>query len=51
MDKGNIGPVNKDIIQDFRNFFYKNRVFVPKDKGIIRDNIQEQVINVKEEYK
>ena len=44
-------PVNKDIIQDFRNFVQENRVFIPKDGGTIRDNIQEQVINIKEEYK
>ena len=43
--------VNKDIVQDFRNFLQENRVFVPKDGGIIRDNIQEQVLNVKEEHK
>ena len=44
-------PINKDIIQDFYNFLQENRVFIPKDRGTIRDNIQEQVINVKEEYK
>ena len=44
-------PVNKDIIQNFRNFLQENRVFVPKDGGVIRDNIQEQVLNAKEEYK
>ena len=35
---------------DFRNFLQENRVFVPKDGGIIGDNIQEQVIDAKEEY-
>ena len=44
-------PVNKDIVQDFRNFLWENGVFVPKDGGTIRDNIQEQVIDVKEEHK
>ena len=37
----------KDIIQDFHNFLQKNGVFVPKDGGTIKDNIQEQVINTK----
>ena len=41
---------NKDIVQDFRNFLQKNGVFVPIDRGIIKDNIQKQVINVKEEH-
>ena len=44
-------PVNKDIIRDFRNFLQENGVFIPKDRGTIRDNIQEQVINIKEEHK
>ena len=43
-------PINKDIVQDFYNFLQENRVFVPKDGGTIRDNIQEQVINIKEEH-
>ena len=34
-------PVNKDIVQDFYNFLQENRVFIPKDGGTIRDNIQE----------
>ena len=34
-------PANKDIIQDFYNFLWENRVFVPIDGGTIRDNIQE----------
>ena len=42
---------NKDIIQDFRNFLQEYRVFIPIDRGVIRDNIQEYVINAKEEYK
>ena len=32
-------PINKDIIQDFRNFLQENGVFIPKDRGAIRDNI------------
>ena len=43
-------PINKDIIWDFHNFLQKYRVFVPMDRGVIRDNIQEQVINTKEEH-
>ena len=44
-------PARKDIVQDFHDFLQENGVFVPKDGGVIRDNIQEQVINVKKEYK
>ena len=44
-------PAKKDIVRDFRNFLQENRVFVPMDGGIIRETIQEQVINAKEEYK
>ena len=44
-------PIKKDIIQDFYNFLQGNRVFVPKDGGIIGDNIQEQVLNVEKEHK
>ena len=44
-------PIKKDIIQDFYNFLQEYRVFVPIDRGAIRDNIQEQVLNRKEEYK
>ena len=44
-------PIKKDIIQDFRNFLQENRVFIPINRGNIRDNIQEQILNVKEEYK
>ena len=36
---------------DFRNFLQENGVFVPKNRGAIKDNIQEQVINAKEEHK
>ena len=43
--------MNKDIVQDFHNFLQENRVFIPKDRGVIRDNIQEQVLDTKEEYK
>ena len=44
-------PINKDIIQDFRNFLQEYGVFVPIDRGGIRDNIQEYNIKVKEEHK
>ena len=44
-------PINKDIVQDFCNFLQENGVFIPKDRGVIKDNIQEQVFNVKEEHK
>ena len=40
----------KDIIQDFYNFLQEYKVFIPIDGGTIRDNIQEQVIDVKEEH-
>ena len=43
-------PINKDIVQDFHNFLQENGVFVPKDRGIIKDNIQEQVIDIKEKH-
>ena len=43
--------MNKDIIWDFRNFLQEYKVFIPIDGGVIRDNIQEHVINAKEEYK
>ena len=43
-------PINKDIVWDFHNFFQENGVFVFKDGGIIKDNIQEQVINIKESH-
>ena len=38
-------------MQDFHNFLRENRVFIPIDRGTIKDNIQEQVLNAKEEYK
>ena len=44
-------PIKKDIVQDFRNFLRENRVFVPKDRGTIRDNIQEQVFDAEKEHK
>ena len=44
-------PAKKDIIQDFHDFLRENEVFIPKDGGTIRDNIQKQVINAKEEHK
>ena len=44
-------PARKDIVQDFHNFLQENRVFIPKDRGTIGDNIQKQVINIKKEYK
>ena len=44
-------PVNKDIIQDFCNFLREYRVFVPIDGGVIGDNIQEYIIDIKKEHK
>ena len=44
-------PINKDIMWDFHNFLQENRVFIFKNKGTIKNNIQEQVINVKKEHK
>jgi len=41
---------NINIIRDFRDFLRENRVFIPIDGGIIGDNIQEQVLNAKEEH-
>ena len=38
-------------MQDFYNFLQENRVFVSKDGGIIKNNIQKQIINIKEEHK
>lgn len=40
----------KTIVRDFRNFLRENGVFVPMDGGIIGDNIQEHIINAKEEH-
>ena len=44
-------PINKDIIQDFYNFLQEYGVFIPIDGGVIGDNIQEYIINTKEEHK
>ena len=44
-------PIKKDIVQDFRNFLRKNGVFVPINRGNIGDNIQEYIIDAKEEHK
>ena len=38
-------------MQDFYNFLQENGVFIPKDGGIIGDNIQEQVLNAEKEHK
>jgi len=43
-------PAKKDIVWDFHDFLWENGVFVPKDGGAIGDNIQEQVIDTKEEH-
>jgi hypothetical protein len=40
----------KDIVRDFRNFLRENGVYVPMDGGIIGNNIQEQVLNTREEH-
>ena len=41
--------IREDFIRqkDFRNFLQEYRVFISIDEGTIKDNIQEQVINVK----
>ena len=39
------------IIWDFRDFLCEKGVFVPIDGGNIRNNIQKQVLNAKEEHK
>ena len=44
-------PVNKDIIQDFYNFLQEYGVFIPINRGVIKENIQEYIIDVKEEHK
>ena len=44
-------PIKKDIVRDFRNFLRENGVFVPINGGNIGDNIQEQILDVKEEHK
>jgi hypothetical protein len=36
---------------DFCDFLQENGVFVPKNGGTIKNNIQEQVINTKKKYK
>ena len=38
-------------MQDFHNFLQENGVFIPKNGGVIKDNIQKQIINAKEEHK
>ena len=43
--------IKKDIIQDFHNFLQENRVFIPINGGNIGDNIQEYIIDAKEEHK
>ena len=44
-------PIKKDIIQDFHNFLQENGVFVPINRGNIGNNIQEQILDAKEEHK
>ena len=44
-------PIKKDIVRDFRNFLRENGVFVPINGGNIGDNIQEQILDAKEEHK
>ena len=44
-------PINKDIIQDFYNFLWEYKVFILINRGVIKDNIQEHIINIKEEHK
>ena len=44
-------PINKDIVQEFYNFLWEYRVFVPINGGIIGSNIQEYIINAKEKHK
>ena len=44
-------PIKKDIVQDFYDFLQENGVFVLKDRGTIKNNIQEQVLNTEKEYK
>ena len=41
----------KYIVQDFHNFLQENGVFILKDGGVIKDNIQKQIIDAKEEHK
>ena len=49
--KGTQTLIKREIVQDFHNFLQENKVFVPIDRGIIGDNIQKYIINIKEEYK
>ena len=42
--------MKKNIMWDFHNFLQENGVFVPKNGGTIRDNIQEQVLNAEKEH-
>ena len=43
-------PVNKDIVWEFCNFLQEYGVFVPINGGIIGDNIQKHIIDIKEEH-
>ena len=38
-------------MRDFYNFLRENRVFIPKNRGAIRNNIQKQVLDVEKEHK
>ena len=42
---------NINIVRNFQDFLRENGVFVPINGGNIGDNIQEQVLNAKEEHK
>ena len=42
---------NINIVQNFQDFLQENGVFIPINGGNIGDNIQEQVLNAKKEYK
>ena len=39
---------NADIIWDFRNFLYRNRVYVAKNSNLITSNIQAVIISIEE---
>ena len=43
--------IKKNIIQDFHNFLWENGVFIFKNRDIIKDNIQEQVLDTEKEHK
>ena len=43
--------IKREIVRNFYNFLQENRVFIPINRGIIRENIQEYIINAKEEHK